>query len=211
METSINSTDQTILALLQADDERAMERIFDEYYSYLVTTAYHVLMDQHQAKDLVQDVLFHFWSKKDTLTIENGLKSYLRRSVVNRSIDQIRRKKRFGVAEEITDYNQASTDVSTQEMMENSPVGSSQSKGTVERRIQSIEGQVRTLRSAFEARANSMMPTSSCLYAWMVIHAGNILNLFDVGKDGKVPCQRLRGARCTVKGLSLVSGCCISH
>lgn len=120
METSINSTDQTILALLQADDERAMERIFDEYYSYLVTTAYHVLMDQHQAKDLVQDVLFHFWSKKDTLTIENGLKSYLRRSVVNRSIDQIRRKKRFGVAEEITDYNQASTDVSTQEMMETS-------------------------------------------------------------------------------------------
>ena len=120
MDTTINSTDQSILALLRADDERAMERIFEEYYSYLVTTAYHVLMDQHQAKDLVQDVLFHFWSKKETLTIESGLKSYLRRSVVNRSIDQIRRKKRFGVAEEITDYNQASTDVSTQEMMETS-------------------------------------------------------------------------------------------
>ncbi len=118
MDTTINSTDQSILALLQQDDERAMERIFDTYYSYLVTTAYHVLMDEHQAKDLVQDVLFHFWTKRDTLTIESGLKSYLRRSVVNRSIDQIRRKKRFGVAEEITDYNQASNEVSTQEMME---------------------------------------------------------------------------------------------
>ncbi len=120
MDTTINSTDQSILALLRADDDHAMERIFEEYYSYLITTAYHVLMDQHQAKDLVQDVLFHFWSKKGTLTIESGLKSYLRRSVVNRSIDQIRRKKRFGVAEEITDYNQASTDVSTQELMETS-------------------------------------------------------------------------------------------
>ncbi len=124
MNTSLTSTDQTILALLREDDESAMERIFDTYYSYLVTTAYHVLMDQHQAKDLVQDVLFHFWSKRDSLTIESGLKSYLRRSVVNRSIDQIRRKKRFGVAEEITDYNQASTEVSTQEMMETSDLQS---------------------------------------------------------------------------------------
>ena len=83
----------------------------------------------------------------------------------------------------------------TQNMIENSPVGSSQSNGMVERRIQSVEGQVRTLRSAFEARTNSKMPTSSCLYAWMVIHAGNILNLCEVGRDGKVPFQRLRGRK----------------
>lgn len=112
--------DKTILALLQENDERAMEQIFDAYYPYLVNTAYHVLMDEHQAKDLVQDTLFHFWSKRDTLNIESGLKSYLRRAVVNRSIDQIRRKKRFGVAEEFTDFNQASNDSSTQELLETS-------------------------------------------------------------------------------------------
>ena len=83
----------------------------------------------------------------------------------------------------------------TQNMTENSPVGSSQSNGMVERRIQSIEGQVRTLRCAFEARTNSKLPTSSCLFAWLVVHAGNILNLHEVGKDGKVPFQRLRGRR----------------
>lgn len=124
METSINATDRAILALLRKDDEQAMERIFDTYYTYLVTTAYHVLMDDHQAKDLVQDVLFHFWTKRDDLTIESGLKSYLRRSVVNRSIDQIRRKKRFGVAEEFTDFNQADDRVSTQELMETSDLES---------------------------------------------------------------------------------------
>jgi len=124
METSINATDQSILALLQKDDEQAMERIFDTYYSYLVTTAYHVLTDEHQAKDLVQDVLFHFWTKRDSLTIESGLKSYLRRSVVNRAIDQIRRKKRFGVAEEFTDFNQADNSVSKQELMETSDLES---------------------------------------------------------------------------------------
>ena len=120
MNTSNTTTEQAILKLLQQDDERAMEHIFDSYYPYLVNTAYHVLMDAHQAKDLVQDTLFHFWSKRTTLNIESGLKSYLRRAVVNRSIDQIRRKKRFGVTEEITDYNQASNYASTQEVLETS-------------------------------------------------------------------------------------------
>ena len=83
----------------------------------------------------------------------------------------------------------------TQTMMENSPVGSSQSNGMIERRIQSVEGQVRTLRSAFEARTGAKLPTSSCLFAWMGTHAGNIINLCEVGKDGKVPFQRLRGRK----------------
>lgn len=110
--------DQRILSLLKTDDERAMEHIFQAYYPYLVKTAYHVLMDEHQAKDLVQEVLFNFWSKRSTITIESGLKSYLRKAVVNRSIDQIRRKKRFGVAEEITDYNLTDNSVSKQELLE---------------------------------------------------------------------------------------------
>ena len=65
----------------------------------------------------------------------------------------------------------------------------------IERRIQTIESQIRTLRSAFEARTGSKLPTSSCLFAWMIIHAGSIINLCEVGKDGKVPFQRLRGRR----------------
>ena len=120
MQTPLKTDDQSILALLQQEDERAMEQIFDAYYKYLVKTAYHVLMDEHQAKDLVQDVLFNFWLKRDTIQIETGLKSYLRRSVVNRSIDQIRRKKRFGIPEEITDFSQASEEASAQEVLETS-------------------------------------------------------------------------------------------
>ncbi len=120
MQNSSKSEDQSILALLQNNDEQAMERIFDAYYPYLVNTAYHVLMDGHQAKDLVQDVLFHFWERRDTITIESGLKAYLRRAVTNKCIDQIRRKKRFGVAEEFTDFNQASGEVSTQDLLETS-------------------------------------------------------------------------------------------
>ena len=120
MQTSITTEEQTILRLLKEDDEHAMERIFDTYYAYLVNAAYHMLRDEHQAKDLVQDVLFNFWSKREEISIETGLKAYLKRATVNKSIDQIRRKKRFGVPEEITDFNQASLDASVQEVMETS-------------------------------------------------------------------------------------------
>ena len=120
MQTSLTTEDQTILRLLKEDDEKAMESIFDAYYAYLVTAAYHVLQDEHQAKDLVQDVLFHFWTKREEIKIESGLRAYLKRATVNKSIDQIRRKKRFGVAEEIIDFNQASLEVSVQEVMETS-------------------------------------------------------------------------------------------
>ena len=120
MQKSVIITEEQILALLKTEDERAMELIFDAYYPYLVKSAYHVLMDEHRAKDLVQDVLFNFWSKREQLQLDSGLKAYLRRSVINRSIDQIRRKKRFGVAEEITDFNMADASVSTQEVLETS-------------------------------------------------------------------------------------------
>ncbi len=120
MQTTLNTEEQQILSLLKEDDERAMEHIFTAYYPYLVNSAYHVLQDEHQAKDLVQDVLFNFWVKREEIQINNGLRAYLKRATVNKSIDQIRRKKRFGVPEEITDFNQASLDSSVLEVMETS-------------------------------------------------------------------------------------------
>lgn len=83
----------------------------------------------------------------------------------------------------------------TQNMLENSPVVSSQSSGMAQRNKQSADGQVCTLRSAFETRTNSKTPASSCLFAWMAIHAYNILNLHKVENDDKVLFQRLRGGK----------------
>ena len=42
----------------------------------------------------------------------------------------------------------------TQTMSELSPVGDSKSNGSIERTIQTVEGQVRTMRCALESRIN---------------------------------------------------------
>ena len=83
----------------------------------------------------------------------------------------------------------------TQIMIEHSPVGDSKSNGFIERTIQSIEGQIRTLRSATQSRIGVKMVPGSALYAWMITHAANLINLYEIGPDGRVPYQRLRGCK----------------
>ena len=90
-----NEQAQTWLSGLRAGDEQALEHLFHHYYRYLVVTAYNLLQDDQRAKDLVQDVFFHLWTKRTELQVDRSLKAYLRRSVVNRSIDELRRSKRI--------------------------------------------------------------------------------------------------------------------
>lgn len=103
-ENLLLAEEQSWLRMMASDDQRAMELIFNRYYKYLVVTAYNYLKDDNLAKDLVQDVLFKFWEKRSSLSIDTSLKAFLRRSVVNKSIDELR-KKRIKWEEEVTDAN----------------------------------------------------------------------------------------------------------
>jgi len=96
--------EQSWLKMMASGDQKAMELIFHRYYKYLVVTAYNYLNDNDRAKDLVQDVFFKFWEKRGSLSIDTSLKAFLRRSVVNRSIDELRKKK-IKWEEEVSDTN----------------------------------------------------------------------------------------------------------
>lgn len=110
--------DKDWLEKLQQDDEKGLQLIFDRYYKYLVVTAFKVLNDDHQARDIVQDVFFSFWKKRTELDINISLKAYLRRAVVNRCIDFLRSKKRKGTDVEISDSNQPTDQFSIQDTLE---------------------------------------------------------------------------------------------
>ena len=71
----------------------------------------------------------------------------------------------------------------------------SRSDGFIERTIQSIEAQIRTMRQAFESRISRKLRTDGPKFAWLAIYAANLINLYEVGHDGKVSYQRLRGRK----------------
>ena len=70
-------------------------------------------------------------------------------------------------------------------VMEESPVGESKSNGMVERAIQEVQGQVRTMRAAWESRYGRRMTGTDQVLPWMVRHAGNLYSIFTVGTDGQ--------------------------
>lgn len=104
-----NTEEQAWLTGLRNGNEDDLERIFRRFYRYLTVTAYQLIPDEEKAKDLVQDLFFSLWTKRGGLTVSGNLKAYLRKAIVNRCIDEIRRNKRQGTtSDEQLPYQPAS-------------------------------------------------------------------------------------------------------
>jgi len=78
------------LQLLRIDSERAIEQLFEQYYAYLCRSAFRLLPDGHLAEDLVQEVFYELWKRRESLRISISLKAYLRRATVNKTLNYIR-------------------------------------------------------------------------------------------------------------------------
>lgn len=79
---------------LKRGDSIAFKKMFDNYYKILVAVSYKILLDRELAESVVQDVFVNLWSNRETAII-NSLKGYLVVSVKNRSLNEIKRAKRF--------------------------------------------------------------------------------------------------------------------
>lgn len=78
---------------LKQGDQTAFRAIYDQYYRYLVVTAHNVLGDRDAARDLAQDVFVELWKKREAIQIKTGLKPYLRRAVVNKTLNYIKARR----------------------------------------------------------------------------------------------------------------------
>ena len=83
-------TDNEFKDLLRIDSEKAIEALFREHYDYLCRAVYRVLPRSAIVEDLVQDVFFEFWKKHDKIEINISIRAYLRRAVVNKTLNYIR-------------------------------------------------------------------------------------------------------------------------
>ena len=85
--------------------------------------------------------------------------------------------------------------------MENSPAHSSKSNGVIERGVQTIQGMVRTLRSAIEERWMVKLDPENALWTWLVEYSGWLVNRAEVGHDGRTPYERLKGKKARLPGM----------
>ena len=78
---------------VKTGDKTAYRALFDRYYKYLVVTANNILGDSETARDLAQDVFFELWRRREEIEVQTNLKAYLRRSVVNRTLNFIKSRR----------------------------------------------------------------------------------------------------------------------
>jgi RNA polymerase sigma-70 factor (ECF subfamily) len=94
MPQSSTKDDASLLALVQAGDERAMASIFDRYSKVVYSVALRVLSDPAAAEDVLQEVFMQIWRNPDSFTASKGsLGGWLAIVSRNRSIDTLRRKR----------------------------------------------------------------------------------------------------------------------
>jgi len=91
-------------------------------------------------------------------------------------------------------------------IIEQSPVGSSQSNGIIERAIQSFEGLLRTLKSGLEAKWKAEIPDGHAIYSWMSEYSAFLLNRYEVSSDGKTSYERMKGKKSKQQGLEFGEG-----
>jgi RNA polymerase sigma-70 factor (ECF subfamily) len=84
------ASDRELLDGLRTGSRAAFDAIFRQHYAPLVGTAGSILHDRAAAEDVVQDVMLELWRRRESLTIETTLRSYLFRATRNRALNRIR-------------------------------------------------------------------------------------------------------------------------
>jgi RNA polymerase sigma factor (sigma-70 family) len=81
--------EKELLQQLAVGDKLAFTNLYERFYSQLYLHTYNKLRDRETAKDLIHDLFANLWAKRATLQINEGLSSYLYKSVRNRIIDYV--------------------------------------------------------------------------------------------------------------------------
>lgn len=73
------------------------------YYNPLCNYALDIVMDEHVAEDIVQDVFLYLWKKNVDLDENKNIKNFLFTSVKNKCLEVLRQDKAY--QKRITDYS----------------------------------------------------------------------------------------------------------
>lgn len=84
--------DEHLFSLLQDGSEAAFNAIFKRYSKRLYVEAHNCLHDMDEGNDIVQEVFFWLWHKRNSLEAPQCMKAYLIQVVRNKCVDLIRKK-----------------------------------------------------------------------------------------------------------------------
>jgi len=76
--------------MIKALNEQAFEQLFKTYFKSLHSYAFTILNSEAVAEEMVQQVFYKLWEKKEQLDVHISVKAYLYRSVHNESLNYLK-------------------------------------------------------------------------------------------------------------------------
>lgn len=77
LSASILNNENELLYALSKGHEEALKVIYQKYWDRLFISAYNVLKDKEACEDIIQEIFFQLWKKRERLTITTSLQAYL--------------------------------------------------------------------------------------------------------------------------------------
>lgn len=91
----ISLEERNLILALSKNDRSAINTVFLKYHLILCRVSFRIVKDEDEAKDVVQEVFIKLWRNRNELTIAYSLEAYLKRAVVNTSLNHLERKNRL--------------------------------------------------------------------------------------------------------------------
>ena len=106
-------TDAELIALLAKDDQAAFTEIYRRFWDKVFAVAFHRLNDQLEAEEVVQDVFFSLWKRRENLAIQYSLNTYLstaaKYQIINRQRKQYLQQQNLAATRQSNDSGVDST------------------------------------------------------------------------------------------------------
>jgi len=86
----MQATDQEVFSAIQSGEIPAFEMLFKTFYQPLCRYATSFLKDPDDAEEIVQAAFIGFWEKREAISIDTSVKSYLYRAVRNSCLNELK-------------------------------------------------------------------------------------------------------------------------
>ncbi|HEY9561476.1 MAG TPA: RNA polymerase sigma-70 factor [Anseongella sp.] len=90
---NVEFSDSAVVKMLREGSEQVFGQVFKTWFKPLHAYAFTILRDDAVAEEMVQNVFFNIWKKRERLEINGAVKSYLYRAVHNESLNYLKHQK----------------------------------------------------------------------------------------------------------------------
>lgn len=101
MEPTVKNIHEDLIRGCRDNERKAQFQVYGLYYKAMFNTALRIVNDPAEAEDIMQEAFLEAFRKIDTYREESSFGSWLKKIVIHKSIDEIRRSREFVSLEDV--------------------------------------------------------------------------------------------------------------